>query len=347
MSVHFTSAHRAASTKFSELTSAFSLIRCVSAVGEQTYKVEPKDFDPSAERIADETFLELVHLAANQIQADSPHKDLLATREFQAFARGIPGAEHLSSKLKRALDKAAYLGKGLVSMAPAGKVLDERYWQEALISSHPSGAELEDFFDVWKTSRSGLAFEEWLMQKPARLHPPSITYLTPEERKEFAVTFTEGRLYQKGAPLSTGKIQTDKESGAAIYVILSDEVMYVGPYLLSRFQHSSFNCGQPVIGAGEILTDPEGNILEISSKSGHYKPTPQQLADTVAFLEKMGIDLDYIHVVENSEEGIKRHESARDFLTLARSISSGSTSPMKSPMRTPAPSPSGAGADFF
>ena len=184
------------------------------------------------------------------------------------------------------------------------------------------------------------------MQRPARLHPPSLKYLTAEERHAYAVTFEGGRVFQSGRPLVTDAFESDKRSHAAIYVILSDETMYVGPYLLSRFQHSCFNGGRPVMGAGEIKTTADGTIIELSSKSGHYKPTTDQLHDAVAFLERRGINLTHVRLEENGEDSITSHPSAKDFFALgsprSRSMSSPSkhlSSPSPRPSSTTAPSP--------
>lgn len=297
--------------------------------GRTVYAIVPKDAAGAGfvERIADDKFIRLIKLAANHGSL-SLRLDLTGHRDFQMFARCTKDAECPSSKLHRAVEKASYLGKGLVALDPSGKALDPHYWQEAVIPTHPSGAEVADFFDAWETSRSTLSFEDWLMQRPARLHPPSVTYLNAEERKAYAITFVDGKVYQAGHPLCTDTIRSDKNDKSAIYVILPDHVMYVGPYLLSKFQHSSFNSGQPVIGAGEIKTDATGTITEISSKSGHYKPNAQQLLDTLEFLKAKGIDLTHIHLIENSARSITRHPSAEVFLATLRP-EDGSVSPTK------------------
>jgi hypothetical protein len=340
----FISNREAVGLKFAELTEKFSLEVSAGGAGGRTFTVI-NIADAKADSIAPAKFKELLFLAANN-ELNGTDNELLENHEFRLLARSIPGAESFRTKLRRAWEKASYLAQGLNGMAPSGKMMDKRYWQEALLPMHPSGAQLEDFFDAWKGSRSTLSFEDWFMQRPARLHPPSLKYLSEPERSAYAVTFEGGRVFQSGRPLVTDAFESDKRSHAAIYVILSDGIMYVGPYLLDRFQHSCFNGGRPVIGAGEIKTTADGTIIELSSKSGHYKPTADQLHDAVEFLQRRGIDLTHVRLEENGEDSITSHPSAKDFFALgsprSRSMSSPSkhlSSPSPRPSSTTAPSP--------
>ena len=335
--ISFISDRQAFGSKIAELPTKFALEVSGAGVAARTYSIK-NIAEAKVECVASEKFIELVMLAANN-QFNGSDNELLGNREFRLFARSIPGAESFRTKLQRAWEKACYLTEGLNAMAPSGKMMDNKYWQEALLPTHPSGADLEDFFDSWKRSRSTLCFEDWFMEKPARLHPPSLKYLNSEERQSYAVTFEGGRVFQAGRPLVTDAIASDKRSHASIYVILSDGKMYVGPYLLGKFQHSCFNGGKPVIGAGEIKTNTEGTIIELSSKSGHYKPTVDQLHDAVAFLEKNGIDLTDVHLEENGEDSITRHSSAKDFFALGSPRSRSMSSPFKQ-MTSPSPRPS-------
>ncbi|MCX6990711.1 MAG: hypothetical protein NTX49_06595 [Chlamydiae bacterium] len=91
-----------------------------------------------------------------------------------------------------------------------------------------------------------------------------------------------------------------------------------------------------MIGAGEIKTNAEGTIIELSSKSGHYKPTSDQLHDAVAFLGKNGIDLTHVCVEENGEDSITSHLSAKDFFALGSPRSRSMSSPSKH-MTSPSP----------
>ncbi|MCX6990712.1 MAG: hypothetical protein NTX49_06600 [Chlamydiae bacterium] len=226
--ISFISNKEAFGTKIAELPVKFALEVSGAGVAGRTYSIT-SIADAKTDCVASDKFIELVRLAANN-EVNGKDNELLENHEFRLFSRSIPGPGSFRPKLQRTWEKASYLAEGLNAMAPSGKMMDKRYWQEALLPTHPSGAELEDFFEAWKSSRSTtLSFEDWFMQKPARLHPSSLKYLTPAERAAYAVTFEGGRVFQSGRPLVTDAFESDKRSHAAIYVILSDEIMYVGP----------------------------------------------------------------------------------------------------------------------
>ena len=57
--------------------------------------------------------------------------------------------------------------------------------------------------------------------------------------------------------------------------------------------HISLSNGHAVLAAGSLKVE-KGNIVEIDTFSGHYKPTKEQLAAFLVFLDKSGVDLDRI-----------------------------------------------------
>jgi len=69
-----------------------------------------------------------------------------------------------------------------------------------------------------------------------------------------------------------------------------------------------------VICAGEIYTDAEGAITQISNRSGHYGPGMTQLLHTLEFLEKQGVDLAPINLVVYSNKPTTGYPSAAAFL---------------------------------
>ena len=54
-----------------------------------------------------------------------------------------------------------------------------------------------------------------------------------------------------------------------------------------KFQHSSFLAGSPIAAAGEIEVH-DGVVKFISGKSGHYRPSAQQLDQMVNNLRTQG-----------------------------------------------------------
>jgi hypothetical protein len=59
---------------------------------------------------------------------------------------------------------------------------------------------------------------------------------------------------------------------------------------IGKFHHSSFLSGQPVASAGEISVE-QGVVREITRRSGHYKPTAEQLNQFLERLNNAGVDL--------------------------------------------------------
>jgi hypothetical protein len=125
-----------------------------------------------------------------------------------------------------------------------------------------------------------------------------VSYLAPEERKQYEVTFAKNQKGQislnraNGTPFDTA-IESTHFSGAgtAIFVISADGKMYSGSHRVGDFHHSSFLAGSAVLGAGEIKTNTLGEIVSISNKSGHYQPDKRTTVNMLRKLEKEGIDL--------------------------------------------------------
>lgn len=68
--------------------------------------------------------------------------------------------------------------------------------------------------------------------------------------------------------------------------------------------------------AGEIKTDPQGNITEVSSKSGHYKPDKEELLTGLRVFKSQGVDLSKVRVVLHQKSGTRFYNNAEKFLEL-------------------------------
>ncbi len=117
----------------------------------------------------------------------------------------------------------------------------------------------------------------------------TVEYLNEAGRAEKLLTVKDGKLY--GAD---GKLFDTSEASA----IFSDRAIYVmdenGNFYASLrqergvFHHSSILAGKPVAGAGEIEV-ARGEIQYINRSSGHYRPTPEMLQQTVDELRVKGL----------------------------------------------------------
>ncbi len=224
------------------------------------------------------------------------------------------------AKLERALKKAAYLGKGLEQMRKNGMqgcILHKEYWQEALSCHHiakPHHLQLEKIYKNF--CKDALSFDDWIdtpqgqqaikellcHENSNNIEALKVIGLKEHERETYKIEFQKVKnhvilLYQ-GMPLDTQGFSSESGQGKAIFVIGPDQQLYVSSHQIGQFHHSSFFGGTPVIGAGEIITNPQGQLIEITDKSGHYKPCNPQLLNTLQFFQNQGLDLSLITLIK-------------------------------------------------
>lgn len=140
-------------------------------------------------------------------------------------------------------------------------------------------------------------------------------YISPLQLENYKAYSEKGLLFTQGKKIDTTRSIGLEVSGAIIYVMSRDGVLYVSHpdiALDQTFGHSSFLNGQPVICAGDMKVT-NGQLLEISFNSGHYKPTPTHMLNCLKLLEKnYQQNLSTITVVDR--EGISRN--AKRYLTM-------------------------------
>lgn len=249
-------------------------------------------------------------------------------KDFALKAKNLQTPENRKQEIEnikqRALKKAAVIGKGTAQMEKANikpKILDEKYWMESLTPDHQYGSQINSLFSMWNKSDTKLSFEEWLHtntatdKKKETLQIQNVKYLNAEERKDHKVTFANGKLQRSGQPYSTANEKTTfSGQGTAIFVIDGKKNLYAGSHILGKFHHSSFLGGGAIAGAGEIKTNPDGSIKEISSKSGHYKPTVEQNIQTLKIFADQGIDLKGVNFGVMHADGTVLIYDAKDYL---------------------------------
>jgi len=125
-----------------------------------------------------------------------------------------------------------------------------------------------------------------------------VRYLTPDELADYRVFARDGKLYsaEDGGLFDTsgGRSLHTGGSGRAIFVMDNQGNLYASEaHALGDFHHSSFLAGQPVAGAGEIVVR-DGKLIEITDRSGHYKPAPNFLQQVLDQLEAQGIDVSQV-----------------------------------------------------
>jgi hypothetical protein len=237
--------------------------------------------------------------------------------------------EAFHQKMQRALSKVSLLGKDSTRMKKEGFsccIQDRSYWCETLNSLHiskPVYNALQNRFKLAKQETPDLDFDTWIKTDDAIEELEShegtrdisefqVRYLTPMQRAEHLVTFRkEGNdtfLSYQGKPLNTEHFSTEAGDGRAIFVIGPNHELYAGSHEYCKFHHTSFFGGKPVIGAGEIITDPNGKLIAITDKSGHYKPQKKHMFDTLRVLkEEKGVDLEQITLILVPKAIMKKH----------------------------------------
>jgi len=88
------------------------------------------------------------------------------------------------------------------------------------------------------------------------------------------------------------KNQFVMDKDGAVYAGSQEKSMAVGQSgKKEMIHHSSFLAGEAVAAAGEIFTNQDGVVKEISNVSGHYRPGEEQALQSIDGLRQMGVDM--------------------------------------------------------
>jgi len=111
------------------------------------------------------------------------------------------------------------------------------------------------------------------------------------DRQPYQLHDKQSKLYQgqtSDEPYDTKDSSTVFAGpGYAIYVMTGDGEIYASEHKLGKFHHSSLLGGAESASAGEIKVS-EGQFMEISNKSGHYKSEVKHLAQAILQFIDMG-----------------------------------------------------------
>lgn len=119
-----------------------------------------------------------------------------------------------------------------------------------------------------------------------------LEYASDTQRARYAVDIDDDKIRwnHDGSLVHTMDHVTGEWAGFAHYAMSLDGKLYVRKVdfgEMGRFAHSSFLAGSDVLCAGTIAVD-RGRIIEITNESGHYKPSPVNLADACKALLEEG-----------------------------------------------------------
>ncbi|HEX8377664.1 MAG TPA: hypothetical protein VF602_07585 [Pedobacter sp.] len=127
--------------------------------------------------------------------------------------------------------------------------------------------------------------------------PSAVRYLDELERAQFELAIVDGKFYSaEGMLFDTTITKTIFSNQRAIFVMSKEGRIYASTsHIPKKFHHSSFLAGEAVASAGELKVI-NGVLVEVTRKSGHYRPTPALNNQFVKHLETLGIDIKSIKI---------------------------------------------------
>lgn len=138
-------------------------------------------------------------------------------------------------------------------------------------------------------------------------------YATNAARKQFKLSFRNGLANRWGYTPEGGKtgltvydtVQAGDaiENGMSLYVMDTTGRLYVsGKEGEKSLKHSSFLAGAMTLAAGTLRVE-NGQVVQVSGRSGHYRPTVQQMLNVLERLRAYQVDLSKLTVLRENFTG--------------------------------------------
>lgn len=251
-------------------------------------------------------------------QADAKREYLASVKGIERNIQGMFGVGNAKRPQSpgpgrfKALAEMVYGALKYTGVPSDGRMLHESYWTEAIDPmhrnwGHPTNSPI---FKRWAELRyedktTHLSFYRWFEtlsdDELKQLAPAGLLatqYQDEAGREQYRVYVDGGLLKQpdkKDAlqPFSTESYKTNfAGDGWAIFVISKDGNLYANNHDdQAGWFHAAFMGGKPVIAAGEIYVR-NGQLFGITPKSGHYKPTANDIVNGLNALSDAGLQLD-------------------------------------------------------
>jgi hypothetical protein len=159
-------------------------------------------------------------------------------------------------------------------------------------------------------------FERYYVNKEAH----RVTYMGQKARRAYRVRIDKGVLRNgvSDEPADTGAMSSKFAGpGYGIFVLSPLGRLYVGQAKMGVIHHSSFLAGRDVAGAGEMKI-VNGQLKEITNKSGHYEPDYDHLRQTLKRLRRGGVAVDNIPVTYMDAAEDVHHGVGSEILKLSQ-----------------------------
>jgi hypothetical protein len=177
-------------------------------------------------------------------------------------------------------------------------------WQR-LLGIVPGGKYLGKLEEISKVASSLPKYKtteilgKYLGEETGKVFGKNVKYLNETERAKFELFVKDGKivdhtgnLYDTGISKSFFRYQKEK----AIFVMDNEGKIFASKHqALGEFHHSSLVAGKPVSSAGEIAVK-NGKITEITSSSGHYRPSEELNSQVIDELKRRSVKTDSIKI---------------------------------------------------
>lgn len=248
----------------------------------------------------------------------------IKTKKTESFPAKKSKNKWNTQKMKRVMKRLSSMGGIRIWSRLKSKRIEEEFWIEVFLKQqdgnrHESLKSYWGRFTLWKNNPSiHESFFEWQSRyfpDIAKTINSGVIYFDDEMQQKASLIIKNGLCYLEGKPYCTENESTFLSGkGTAIYVIDLRRRIYVSSQHIDELHHSRLMGGRAILGAGTLKTDQNGSITFITNRSGHYKPTREQLYNTLFILRSQGVNLKEVRLIEKTKIAVLVFSSALEWL---------------------------------
>lgn len=226
--------------------------------------------------ISDADLLKSLKSVIKEAEKDDTHVWAFANKTLSELHVRPYGKKHLKQldgfRKRINLKTNTCLVDGQYNVEAAGikkKALSPNSKSSKVVRPYPYAGASRKVLDKWRKSSTKVSLDTYIKKYMPRklkkdLKAKSVSYLSPEQRGKYLVTF------EKRSLLIGGK---KPKNGIYLYALSADgTTLLAGIGKRKSFHHTSFFAGDPVQCAGKF-TLKNGKITSLNLISGHYKPS--------------------------------------------------------------------------
>lgn len=139
--------------------------------------------------------------------------------------------------------------------------------------------------------------QEELETLKVRFDSSGKVYITRPFLNRWVENPTQARNYReflKTQPLTPEGMHYVKEYDDYIYVLSTDEELFITIKQQGTTQHTSLSGGKAVLAAGKLGVDKDGYIVSVNTLSGHYRAGSNHLLTMLEFLSSKGVEVNNV-----------------------------------------------------